>query len=186
MFRIRITNDLGFEFWQDIPDYEGLYQVSTYGRVKSLGRNKAHSHRDGIIMRPFSKEMYPKIMLVKNGERKAFSVHRLVAYTFLPNPNNHPYVNHKDENKTNSRVENLEWCTPQYNSLYGTGLQKHSTEILVYDSNGNFINEYCSQHSAARELGSNIISINKCLKGTRAHFKGKDKMKYKCKYKEDA
>lgn len=136
-------------------------------------------------MKPFSKEMYPKIMLVKNGERKAFCIHRIVAYTFLPNPNNYPYVNHKDESKTNSRVENLEWCTPQYNTLYGTGLQKHSTKIIVYNAAGAFINEFCSQHSAAKELGANLCSINRCLKGTKMHFKGADKKKYKCEYKKE-
>ena len=102
------------EIWKDIKEYEGLYQISNFGRVKSLhGKEKflkLHLKPDG----------YMQVVLCKNYKTTSRLVHRFVAEAFVPNPNNLVQVNHKDENKTNNYVENLEWCTPSYNVNYGT------------------------------------------------------------------
>lgn len=102
------------EIWKDIKGYEGLYQVSDKGRVWSVRKQK-------IIKASENSCGYMKITLIaKNGKKKEERIHRLVAIAFIPNPNNYPQVNHKDEDKTNNCVENLEWCTARYNTLYSS------------------------------------------------------------------
>ena len=109
------------EEWRDIKGYEGIYQISNKGRVKTLGNNRRKEKiREGIA----DNTGYKRISLCKNGKEKKYSIHRLVAEAFLPNPDNLPVVNHKDENKLNNNVENLEWCTYQYNNTYGTKIEK--------------------------------------------------------------
>ena len=113
------------EEWRDIGGYEGLYQISNIGNVKSLGRlvnykNKGKKWQEGKILKPLNKRGYLCVGLWKNGYIKNYSVHRLVAQAFIPNPNNLPQVNHKNEIKDDNRVENLEWCNNYYNSQYGT------------------------------------------------------------------
>lgn len=119
------------EIWKDIVDYEGKYQISNLGRVKTLGRiceNVGKNQFSSYITKRTIPEKilsvfgnrYLKVALFKNGKRKYYSVHRLVAEAFIPNPNNLPIVNHKDEDKTNNRMDNLEWCTYKYNANYGT------------------------------------------------------------------
>lgn len=101
--------------WKDIDGYEGLYQVNNLGQVKSLRKN--------ILLSPsIKKNGYYQVVLQSNGFKKYISVHRLVAIAFLDNPKNHPQVNHIDENKSNNCVWNLEWCTAEYNTNYGTGM----------------------------------------------------------------
>ena len=107
------------EEWRDIKGYEGLYQISNLGRVKSL-RNNHGQFREKILKTCSNKLGYSYINLYKEGKNKKCLVHRLVALHFIPNPNNYKEINHKDENKQNNRVENLEWCTAEYNSNYGT------------------------------------------------------------------
>lgn len=104
------------EEWRDVVGYEGYYQVSSEGRV----RNAIY----GNILNPWKKNNgYLDVVLVGYG-RKHKMVHRLVAEAFIPNPNNEPQINHKDENKTNNRVENLEWCDNRYNSCYGGHIER--------------------------------------------------------------
>ena len=104
------------EEWKDIKGYEGIYQISNKGRVKSLGNNKTKKEK---ILRPRKINGYFSVRLCKKGEKpKEFNIHRLVAEHFIPNPDNLPVVNHKDENKLNNNVENLEWCTVAYNVNY--------------------------------------------------------------------
>ena len=107
------------EEWKDVKGFEGLYQISNYGRIKSLRFNKVR------LMKPFIKSYY-MVELCVNSVRKTFMVHRLVAEAFIPNPENKPQVNHIDGNKLNPRVDNLEWCTPSENlkHAYRTGLAK--------------------------------------------------------------
>lgn len=104
------------EIWKDIPNYKGYYQVSNFGRVMSLRSYGGNSNR---IIKPCGNGTgYLKVILCKNSQQKQYLVHRLVAMAFIPNPNNYDFVNHKDENKMNNCVENLEWCTKSYNSIY--------------------------------------------------------------------
>lgn len=112
------------QIWKDIPGYEGLYQVSNTGKVRSL--NYKGTGKKKIWKYAITVNTYKKIALYKNGEIKYYYIHRLVAQAFMPNPNNYPVVNHKDENKSNNVVWNLEWCTQQYNCNYGTCQRRKS------------------------------------------------------------
>ena len=106
------------EEWRDIRGYEGKYQVSNLGRVKSL--KDTHGNYREKILKPRNSHEYLSVVLCKNSKSKTYTIHRLVAMHFIENPNNYPEVNHKDENKQNNRVENLEWCDRKYNCNYGT------------------------------------------------------------------
>lgn len=115
------------EIWKDVEGYEGCYQVSNFGRVKSLGNGNARNpnfQKERIMKASKNKYGYFRICLCKDGKHKYYSIHRLVAIAFIPNPNNLPQVNHKDECKTNNRVDNLEWCSVKYNMTYATRIQR--------------------------------------------------------------
>ena len=118
------------ENWKDIKGYEGFYQVSDLGRVKSLERDVFNSRgivyhlKEKILVQGSSKDGYSLVCLSKNGKMKTMKVHRLVAMAFLPNPENKPQVNHKDEVKNNNVVDNLEWCDISYNANYGTKIER--------------------------------------------------------------
>lgn len=101
------------EEWRAVPGYEGLYEVSNMGNVRNVRRNT-------LLKLSKNNNEYIRVCLCKNCIRTLLSVHRLVAQAFIPNPNNLPQVNHKDEDKTNNNVDNLEWCTAKYNINYGT------------------------------------------------------------------
>ena len=113
------------EEWRDIEGYEGLYQVSNLGRVRSLNC-RGHKGCIGILTPRLDGKGYEMVALYKEGKARNTKVHRLVAQAFIPNPNNYPQVNHKDENKINNNVSNLEWCTVLYNNCYGTRLKRVS------------------------------------------------------------
>ena len=111
------------EEWRDIIGYEGLYQVSNLGRVKSFLYYNGTNER---IIKPIQlKNGYYNISLSKNKINKKEYIHRLVAKAFIPNPNNYPIINHKDENPSNNCVNNLEWCTQKYNMNYVKLKNKH-------------------------------------------------------------
>lgn len=118
--------------WLPVKGYEERYEVSNLGRVRSIDRTQRCSNGNiqswkGKMIKPYIKsedKRYLKVTLCKNGKQKNVFVHRLVAEAFIPNPNNLPQVNHKDEDKSNNRVENLEWCTPEYNLTYGTARKR--------------------------------------------------------------
>ena len=153
------------EEFRDIPGYEGMYEVSNLGRVR----------RDGKILKPLKDSGYLQVHLSKNGIAKKVLIHRLVALAFLPNPQNLPCINHKDEDKTNNYVNNLEWCTYEYNSNYGTRneragekiSEKKSKPVLQYDKTGNFIREWPSMIKVEEELGINQSNISQCCLGNR-------------------
>lgn len=150
------------EDFRDIPGYEGLYQVSNLGRVKGLYKN--------IIKRlKTTKDGYLEVGLSKNGIEKKYRVHRLVAITFIPNPDNLPEVNHLDENKTNNCVSNLEWCTHKQNINYGTHhdrmVKTQSKPVLQFDKEGGFIKEWSSIAQISRELNINTGSVSNCCNG---------------------
>lgn len=168
------------EEWRDIKGYEDLYQVSNLGRVRSLDRYEFFSlgkrFRKGIIIKSSEdKNGYNRVSLTKDGKQKFFFVHRLVAEAFIPNPNNLPFINHKDEVKYNNCVDNLEWCTHEYNMNYGNRLQKCSKSltnrrdlsksVLQFTLDGTFVAEYPSTMEAERMLGVNHSSISACCRG---------------------
>lgn len=109
------------EIWKDIEGYEGIYMVSNLGRIKSLPRScpGLNANKEIILKQSEDKNGYLLVGLHKNGKSKTVRVSRIVAKAFIPNPNEYPEVNHKDENHQNNRVDNLEWCTTQYNLTYG-------------------------------------------------------------------
>lgn len=163
------------EIWKDIKGYEGLYQVSNKGRVWSTYTNKC------LKPRLMENGYYQVWLTAKNGKLKREKVHRLVAIAFIPNENNFPQVNHKDEDKLNNCVENLEWCDLKYNCNYRTRNERmiktkrekynwkpkrrRKTWIEQYDLNGNLIKKYDMARTAARELGIDESSICACTKG---------------------
>lgn len=156
------------EEWKDVIGFEGLYQVSSLGRVKSFRKNKPH-----ILANCVGKHGYC-VVILHNGKglRKNERVHRLVAESFIPNPNNFPYVNHKDENKTNNKVSNLEWCTSKYNTNYGTCIKRiritnrtHSKTVLQYNKEGILIKRFNSVSQIEDELNFSHSNIVNCLKG---------------------
>lgn len=154
------------EIWCPINGYEGIYEVSDQGRVKSLKFGKERILKTDKVVGG-----YLQVTLCKNGELKKYRVHRLVAKTFIPNPDNLPQVNHKDENKTNNSVHNLEWCTNKYNVNYGTGIQRQaeklSKPVLQYTKSGAFVRELKSARDVQRTLGYGQGNISDCCRGER-------------------
>ena len=116
------------EEWREIKGYEGKYQISNLGRVKSLKGNHGN-YREKILSGSPNTGGYLQVDLLKNGKRNTFKIHKLVAIHFIDNPNNLPEINHKDENKQNNKVSNLEWCTRKYNQNYGTRTQRASEKM---------------------------------------------------------
>jgi len=125
------------EIWKDIPEYEGLYQVSNFGNIKSLKRtimcrcknqykefSLEYTREEKIIKGRKDKDGYLLVNLCKNGKHKNHRIHRLVAQAFIINPNNYKEINHKNENKQDNNIYNLEWCDSKYNSNYGTRIER--------------------------------------------------------------
>jgi hypothetical protein len=161
------------EIWKDIPNYEGLYQISNLGRVKSLSRK--WSPRETVLKAEGKSEEYLHVSLWKDRTSSHLYIHRCVAELFIPNPNNLPYVNHKDENKRNNTVDNLEWCSAQYNSNYGTRNERvgksqvngttKSYPVIQTDLDGKFIAEYPSIMEAHRQTGISVNGIRVMCNG---------------------
>ena len=152
------------EIWKDINGYEGLYQVSNFGRVKSL--NYRRTGREEILTPQMNTNGYLTVQLWKNEKRKSCLVHRLVAMAFIPNPNNLPEVNHKDEDKTNNCVWNLEWCDCKYNINYGTRTEKTTKTVLQLNKDtGEVIKEWPSANEVQRQLGYKQGAISMCCLG---------------------
>ena len=168
------------EVWKDISGYEGLYQVSNLGRVKHLAilsKNKDKVVKEEHLCRQTKgKTGYLSVFLCDKGTQKHCLVHRLVAQEFIQNPYNFRCVNHKDENKQNNYVENLEWCTHKYNMNYGSVAKKigeaNSKPIMQLDLNGDIIRRYPSVMQAQRETGFSNGWIGDCLRGRRKTYKG--------------
>lgn len=158
------------EIWKDIKGYEGLYQVSNLGRVKSL-RDKNKKYREKILKQYKDNCGYYYITLSANSNIKKHKVHRLVAQAFILNPENKPQVNHIDGNKQNNTVSNLEWCTQEENMkhAYRTGLQKAkkgkdnslSRKVICIDTG----KKYGSTREAERLTGICQSDISKCCRG---------------------
>ena len=152
------------EIWKDIEGYKGIYQISNKGNIKSSPRKGT---RGGLLRLTEDKDGYLCVGLNKNDQRKTFKVHRLVAMAFVPNNEDLPEVNHKDENKANNCVENLEWCNHDYNSNYGTrgerigqALSKPVYSVNEYEQ----VEHFSSINEAQRITGvyaSNILCVIK-------------------------
>lgn len=147
------------EKWLPVVGYEGLYEVSNLGRIR----------RVKIIEPTKKKHGYMQISLVdRNGVRKSFRLHRIVAEAFIPNPEGKPQVNHRDENPENNRAVNLEWATAEENTNYGS-----RTPILQIDpATLKVIAEYPGQSAASRATGIAVSCINACLRGKQKHAGG--------------
>lgn len=158
------------EIWKDIKGYEGLYQISSLGRVKSLPKKSGFLTLKERIMKPFIKNNgYCSLRLFKNQEIETVYVHRLVAETFINNPNNYPCVNHKNYIKNDNRVSNLEWCTYSMNNTYSNcqiiaGASKR-IPIAQYTKTGTFIRFWESATKAGKELNIPNTNITACCRG---------------------
>ena len=155
------------EIWRDIKGYEGYYQVSNIGSVKSLERTVRNGRGYKIIPEKILEGYdngngYLYVKLCKEGKRNQYRINRLVAMAFIPNPNNLPEVNHKDENPKNNCVDNLEWCTRQYNVEYSK-----AKAVIGINKVSGLIVEFPSAHEAERTLGINNSHIIACCKGKR-------------------
>jgi len=180
-------NTKDIEIWNPVVEFEGLYEVSTFGRVKSIDhivpcKNGSNRISTGKILElKESSRIYFKVALYKNGKPKSLMVHRIEAIAFIPNPDNKPFVNHKDGNKLNNYLYNLEWSTVSENTQhsYDNGLQTppwngitgydnpHSIEVFQFGLKGNFITKYGSVNEAYRKTGIHSSSIGQVCLGRR-------------------
>lgn len=149
--------DLENEVWKDIPGYEGLYQASNFGRIRNNKGEAPYMEK--------SQKGYIRASLSVNGIHKHEKVHRLVALTFLPNPDNLPQINHIDEDKTNNTVFNLEWVNNHTNSLLNTNKTRGKRKVCKID-NGVIIATYDCVNDASRENGVSRYGINAACIGT--------------------
>ena len=140
------------EVWRDIIGYEGIYQVSNKGNVFSIERMVQGRERGGITLKPkHSRNGYLHVGLYRNGKMKNKLIHRLVLEAFVENPNNLPEVNHKDEDKANNNVENLEWCTSRYNTNHGTLIERISKKVRAVNVETGEVVEFNSTQEAERK-----------------------------------
>ena len=146
------------EIWRDIKGYEGKYMVSNLGRVKSL--NYRNTGKEGIMKGRDDGNGYLKVQLCKDGKVKNCRINRLVAMAFIPNPNNLPEVNHKDKIRTNNHMENLEWCTSQYNIEYS-----QAKAVIGINKVSGLILEFPSLMEASRQMGISQGNITMCCQG---------------------
>lgn len=161
------------EIWKNVKEFEGIYQISNLGRVKSIER-QGNYNRNHILIGGKDSKGYKIVSLRKNKKGFTKKIHRLVAEAFIPNFNNLPQVNHIDGNKLNNTVQNLEWCDNTYNFYHSVenklrensfkalinANKKRRKKVVQYDINGNFIKIYDSIISAQKE--TNIYHISDC------------------------
>lgn len=163
------------EIWLPVKGYEGLYEVSSLGRVRSIVNDKSRKTK---VLSPGDNGIgYLQVGLFKNGKRKHFKVHRLVAQAFLPNWFEEPEVNHRDENKHNNHIDNLEWCEHKYNCNHGTRNEriitngKLSKPVLQYTKSGEFVKEWNSTNETIRS-GYKQANVCACCNGKLKSYKG--------------
>lgn len=177
------------EIWKDIPGYEGMYQVSNLGRVKSLTRRvKTHNSSWTVNGRILKLQNVPSVSKYKTNtyqrvtlSGRSIEIHRLIAITFIPNPENKPCVNHIDGNGANNNVLNLEWCTYKENVLHSfhvlgnkfkTGEDHHSSKPVIQYKNNIEIARFASATDAGKSIGSGTSSVADVCRGVRGSCKG--------------
>lgn len=175
------------EIWKDMHGFEDLYEISSYGKVRSKDRiitdkNGVKKHYKSRLLKLQYKNIRgstcPRIQVNLYKDNKAFSktVGRLVALTFIPNPNGLPQVNHIDEDPTNDKVDNLEWCNARYNVNYGTRNERANKakykRVKMYDKNFNYVKTYESIKQAADDIGGDDSCITKVCKYKNSNHKG--------------
>lgn len=155
------------EIWKDVLGFEGYYQVSNLGRVKSLSRfvNRLRGKKfinEKIKINKSSHAKYMLVQLIKDGKNHQKLLHRLLAEAFIPNPNNYPCVNHINAQKKDNRLENLEWCTYSQNNrhAYDLNLKKgrNRKPVLQFDKSGNLLNRFVSTYEAYKQTAIRHIS----------------------------
>lgn len=155
------------EQWKDVVNFEGLYEVSSFGNVRRVHKDPRSSKYK--ILSQETLRGYKRVALSKNNKLYKKLVHRLVAEAFLDNPSNLEQVNHKDEDPSNNNLYNLEWCSRIYNMNYGTGISrqvaKRSKKVIQLDLNGNILNEFNSTQEASKLLGISQGLISSCCNG---------------------
>ena len=154
------------EIWKDIPEYEGLYQISNLGDIRRIWKTKTTKCKPSL-----DSHNYKQIVLTKNKIRKSYKVHRLVALVFIENPNNYEEINHKDENKQNNCINNLEWCDRKYNCNYGNRnyrCTRHRLQrIQQYDKANNLVGEFPSLKEAEKVTNIKYQNISRCCRNQR-------------------
>ena len=152
------------EIWKDILGYEGLYRISNLGNVMSVKRKK-------LIKSDKRKDGYIQVHLVKNKKMHNCLLHRLLAIAFIDNTNNYEFINHKDGNKSNNVITNLEWCTKKENILhaYNNGLIKKRKKVYQYDKNNNLLNIFESVMKASKETNIDRSHIGACCRKEKKH-----------------
>lgn len=161
------------EEWKPIKGYEGYYAASTLGRICSIdriivGKTKTYVIKGKILKPKLSKKGYLEVSLTKDKKLKSFRVHRIIAETFIPNPNNYPIINHINENKVDNNVDNLEWCTNKYNTTF-----YYKTRIVVYQYKGtSLLKKWNSLTEAAESVQGTKDGIYHCCKGDLKTYKG--------------
>lgn len=180
------------EIWLPINGYEGYYEISNLGNIKALaktidiGLGRSQTFPERIMKSNVASNGYLMVKLTVNKIGKSFTVHRLVALHYVPNPNGYKLVNHKDGNKLNPYAENLEWSTYGANAIhaYSTGLRKPVWEgkfnkdhnrtkpVIQFDFNGNVIKEWESSSLAAKYYGINPEGIKLVSRGQQDNYKG--------------
>lgn len=182
------------EIWKPVKGFEGLYEVSNYGRV--ISHHKYAGVENRVMKFKEDKNGYLKVKLCDNGKHKQLFAHRIVAEAFIDNPNNYPMINHKDENKKNNFVENLEWCDSQYNNTYGHRLEiampkthakwsyterarkqmsevgkRHRKRCAAYKDNV-LVKEFNSTVEAGRFFNTVATNISRCCASEKGTAKG--------------
>lgn len=182
------------EIWKDVCGFEGLYQISSYGRIKSL--HYYGGDRVEILKPARDKNGYLTIGVWKDGKRYSKKMHRLVAEAFIPNPDNLPQINHKDEDRENNFVENLEWCTNKYNVNYGNHSlhaaqaqmgKRHTVEhimkiranapgskavLMINPDDMSIVGEYVSGSEAARQIRGTATNVAYACRNQGTKYKG--------------
>lgn len=173
------------EEWRDVVGYEGLYKISSHGKVKSY---HARYKKPRILKTSMTTTGYRKVELVKNKVKKSRKIHRLVAEAFIPNEENKPYVNHLDSNPLNNNVNNLEWCTQKENMVHSSIFGNHKS--FAWRNKELIISDYLSgksiKHLAKKYGGSNCSTIRNVLERENIKMRtaSEQRMKYKYSRKE--